>query len=123
MTTAIHPRKKDTIHSNGHRWVYRFDELDAVQEMLGGSWDKVRALLGGKGAGIADMTRAGIPVPSGFTVSTEACNAYMKEGAKFMDKVWGQVTDALKDLETISQKSFGNPEKPLLVSVRSGAKF
>jgi pyruvate,orthophosphate dikinase len=123
MTTAIHPKKKDTIHSNGHRWVYRFDELDAVQQMLGGSWDKVRALLGGKGAGIADMTRAGIPVPSGFTVTTEACNAYMKEGAKFMDKVWGQVTDALKDLETISQKSFGNPEKPLLVSVRSGAKF
>jgi pyruvate,orthophosphate dikinase len=74
MTTAIHPKKKETINSSGHRWVYRFDELDAVQEKLGDSWDKVRALLGGKGAGIPDMSRAGIPVPSGFTVTTEACN-------------------------------------------------
>jgi pyruvate, orthophosphate dikinase len=122
-TATLNPQKKLILNQTSHPWVYRFDELDLVQEMLGGSWDKARALLGGKGAGIADMTRAGIPVPSGFTVTTEACNEYMKEGLTFMDRLWGQVLDALKDLETSTDKCFGNPDKPLLVSVRSGAKF
>lgn len=122
-TATLNPKKKENLSSNSHRWVYRFDELDAVQTMLGGSWDKARSLLGGKGAGIADMTRAGIPVPTGFTVTTEACNAYMKEGTSFMDTLWGQVLDALKEMEANTGKFFGNPENPLLVSVRSGAKF
>jgi hypothetical protein len=73
----------------------------------------VRSLLGGKGAGLGDMTRAGIPVPTRFTVTTEACNQYMAEGVSFMDKLWGQVLDALKETEAETGKQFGNPENLL----------
>jgi pyruvate,orthophosphate dikinase len=103
--------------------VYRFDEIDTVQEMLGGSWDKVRALLGGKGAGLGDMTRAGVPVPPGLTVTTEACNAYLAAGGKFPEGMFDQVKEALAEVEKQAGKRFGDPENPLLVSVRSGAKF
>jgi pyruvate, orthophosphate dikinase len=109
--------------SQPKRWVYLFDEIDAVQKLCGGSWDRVRALLGGKGSGLGDMTRAGVPVPPGFTVTTEACNAYLDAGKKFPENMWDQVLEALKGVETKTGKRFGNPEKPLLVSVRSGAKF
>jgi pyruvate,orthophosphate dikinase len=90
--------------------------------MFGGSWDKVRALLGGKGAGLADMTRAQVPVPPGFSVTTEACNAYQATGT-FPEGMWDQVLVALKTVEAKAGKSFGGAENPLLVSVRSGAKF
>ena len=63
-----------------NRWVYRFDELDAAEAAVGGDWERARALLGGKGANLADMVRAGVPVPAGFTVTTEACNAYLAAG-------------------------------------------
>jgi pyruvate,orthophosphate dikinase len=122
-TATFNPKKKESGQTTAKRWVYRFNETDVVQATLGGSWDKVRSLLGGKGAGLGDMTRAGIPVPAGFTVTTEACNQYMEEGVGFMDKLWGQVLDALKETEAETGKQFGNPENPLLVSVRSGAKF
>src|SRR5688572_21199884 len=98
-TATFNPKKKESGQTTAKRWVYRFNETDVVQATLGGSWDKVRSLLGGKGAGLGDMTRAGIPVPAGFTVTTEACNQYMAEGVGFMDKLWGQVLDALKETE------------------------
>jgi pyruvate,orthophosphate dikinase len=124
MAVAVTPPKKRESQTKvAKRWVYRFDEIDTVQEMLGGSWDKVRALLGGKGAGLGDMTRAGVPVPPGLTVTTEACNAYLAAGGKFPEGMFDQVKEALAEVEKQAGKRFGDPENPLLVSVRSGAKF
>src|SRR5881398_296094 len=95
------------------KWVYQFTEGSA----------KMRDLLGGKGAGAAEMTRAGMPVPPGFTITTEACRAYYASGGKFPRGLWEQVLPALKVLEEKSGKKLGDPKNPLLVSVRSGAKF
>ncbi|MCC7352108.1 MAG: pyruvate, phosphate dikinase [Anaerolineae bacterium] len=95
------------------KWVYLFSE---------GNKD-MRDLLGGKGAGVAEMTRAGLPVPPGFTITTEACNAFFAGGEKFPEGTWDQVLDALKWVEQQTGKKFGDPNNPLLVSVRSGAKF
>ena len=103
------------------KWVYLFEEVTAA-EKYAGSWDGVRSLLGGKGAGLFDMTRAGVPVPPGFTVTTEACNEFRKTG-KFPDGQWKQQLDALKKVEKATGKKFGDPKNPLLVSCRSGAKF
>jgi pyruvate,orthophosphate dikinase len=105
------------------KWVYLFDEVAEAEKEVGGSWDKVRALLGGKGSGLADMTRAGVPVPPGFTITTQACNAYLAEGGKFPDGMWQQALDAIRVVEEKAGKQFGGVENPLLVSVRSGAKF
>src|SRR6267378_1403398 len=96
-----------------HKWVYHFTEGSA----------KMRDLLGGKGAGAAEMTRAGMPVPPGFTITTEACRAYLAHGGKFPPGLWEQATTALKTLERKTGKKFDDPVNPLLVSVRSGAKF
>jgi pyruvate,orthophosphate dikinase len=96
-----------------HKWVYLFEDGDAT----------MRDLLGGKGAGVAEMTRAGLPVPPGFTVTTEACNAFYEGGQTFPDGMWEQVLRALKETERKTGKKFGDPRNPLLVSVRSGAKF
>ncbi|TME00333.1 MAG: pyruvate, phosphate dikinase, partial [Chloroflexi bacterium] len=96
-----------------HKWVYQFREGSA----------KMRDLLGGKGAGAAEMTRAGMPVPPGFTITTEACRAYYASGGKFPKGLWEQVVPALKALERKAGKKFGDVKDPLLVSVRSGAKF
>src|SRR3972149_10138584 len=68
-------------------WVYGFDEVRGA-EKAAGSWDGVRALLGGKGANLAEMTRIGVPVPPGFTITTKACNAYLKKGERFPDGLW-----------------------------------
>jgi len=103
------------------KWVYNFEEVDAA-EKYAGSWDGVRALLGGKGAGLFDMTRAGVPVPPGFTVTTEACNEFRKTG-KFPAGQWDQMLAALKKVEKATGKKFGDAKNPLLVSCRSGAKF
>jgi pyruvate,orthophosphate dikinase len=107
--------------ATAHKWVYLFEEVKAA-EKYAGSWEGVRALLGGKGSGLADMTRAGVPVPPGFTVTTEACNAYRKTG-KFPPGMWTQVLAAMKQIEKATGKKFGDPNNPLLVSCRSGAKF
>jgi pyruvate,orthophosphate dikinase len=124
MAVAALPAKKRSGSGKpSQRWVYLFNEIDEVQESLGGSWDKTRALLGGKGAGLGDMTRAGVPVPPGFTVTTDACNRYLDEGGKFPEGMWDQVLDALKTVEQKTGKQFGNADNPLLMSVRSGAKF
>ncbi len=103
------------------KWVYMFDEV-AEAEKYAGSWDGVRGLLGGKGSGLADMTRAGVPVPPGFTVTTEACNEFRKTG-EFPEGLWDEMLAALKVVEKQTGKKFGDPANPLLVSCRSGAKF
>ncbi|HEY4658122.1 MAG TPA: pyruvate, phosphate dikinase, partial [Gemmatimonadaceae bacterium] len=97
------------------KWVYLF--MDGKAE---GS-AKMRALLGGKGAGVAEMTNAGLPVPPGFTITTEACNAYFAAGKKLPAGLWDQVEKALARLEGAAGKRFGDTSDPLLVSVRSGA--
>ncbi|MBX6770999.1 MAG: pyruvate, phosphate dikinase [Chloroflexi bacterium] len=95
------------------KWVYAFEEGSA----------QMRDLLGGKGAGAAEMTRAGLPVPPGFTITTAACNAYYAAGEQFPEGLWEQVIDALHALEAKTGKKFGDPNNPLLVSVRSGARI
>jgi len=96
-----------------HKWVYLFEE---------GSGEN-KSLFGGKGAGLCEMTRAGLPVPPGLIVTTEACNAYYENGKKFPDGMWEQVTEALHAVEEKVGKRFGDAKNPLLVSVRSGAAF
>jgi pyruvate,orthophosphate dikinase len=95
------------------KWVYRFEEGNA----------SMRELLGGKGAGVAEMTNAGLPVPPGFTITTEACNAYYASGERFPDGMWDQVLSSLRTLERATGKGLGDARNPLLVSVRSGARF
>ncbi|NLS77740.1 MAG: pyruvate, phosphate dikinase [Chloroflexi bacterium] len=94
------------------KWVYMFEEGDR----------SMRNLLGGKGAGLAEMTNAGLPVPPGFTITTEACNAYFAAGKKFPEGMWQQALDAMKTVEDKTGKKFGDPKNPLLVSVRSGSR-
>jgi pyruvate,orthophosphate dikinase len=103
------------------KWVYLFNEIDQA-EAYAGSWDGVRGLLGGKGAGLAEMTRIGVPVPPFFTITTEACNAFQETNA-FPEGMWEQTLAAMKVLEEKTGKVFGDPKNPLLVSCRSGAKF
>ena len=105
------------------KYVYLFNEVDQAEAYCQGSWDGVRGLLGGKGANLSDMTRLDVPVPPGFTVTTEACLAYLANNNEFPESLWQQVLDAVKDVERQTGKEFGNPANPLLVSCRSGAKF
>jgi pyruvate,orthophosphate dikinase len=105
------------------KWVYLFRELDQAEKYAGNDWEGVRGLLGGKGANLADMTRIGVPVPPGFVVTTEACNAYLASGNQFPEGCWDQILTALKEVEKTAGKKFGDKENPLLVSCRSGAKF
>ncbi len=105
------------------KWVYLFNEVDEIQTSVGGQWEGVRTLLGGKGANLADMARIGLPVPPGFTVTTEACNTYLLAGNVFPDGMWEELHTALKTVESASGKIFGDRDNPLLVSCRSGAKF
>jgi pyruvate,orthophosphate dikinase len=84
---------------------------------------KMKDLLGGKGANLAEMTNAGLPVPPGFTITTEACNAYYASGEQFPEGMWDQALVALAKVEEVTGKKFGGSDNPLLVSVRSGAKF
>ncbi|MDE2994766.1 MAG: pyruvate, phosphate dikinase, partial [Chloroflexota bacterium] len=95
------------------KWVYRFADGNA----------EMRDLLGGKGAGLSEMTNAQLPVPPGFTITTEACNAYNAAGKQFPAALWDQTLAAMQEVEVATGKRFGDPQNPLLVSVRSGAKF
>ncbi|HMF54770.1 MAG TPA: pyruvate, phosphate dikinase [Pyrinomonadaceae bacterium] len=97
--------------NNSHKWVYLFEEADGEN----------KALFGGKGAGLAEMTRAGLPVPPGLIVTTEACNTYYANDKTFPEGMWEQVKGALKKIEEKVGKGFGDAGNPLLVSVRSGA--
>ena len=105
-----------------HKWVYLFNEVKDAEAYVGGDWEDVRGLLGGKGANLADMARIGVPVPPGFTVTTEACNYYSANG-DFPEGLWDQMMTALAEVEKQAGKKFGDPKNPLLVSCRSGAKF
>ena len=95
-----------------HKWVYMFKEGNA----------DMRNLLGGKGANLAEMTNLGLPIPQGFTVTTEACTDYYTQGGKISDEINEQILEALKKVEEINGKKFGDNADPLLVSVRSGAR-
>ena len=94
------------------KWVYMFTEGDA----------SMRNLLGGKGANLAEMTKLGLPVPQGFTISTEACTQYYEDGRQINDEIQAQINEAIVKMEEITGKKFGDLENPLLVSVRSGAR-
>lgn len=105
-------------------WVYLFSELDKVESLPEiKNWDDVRALLGGKGANLFEMTRLGLPVPPGFTVSTEACNAYLKCGHELPPGLWDQELSAITHMEKQLGRKFGDARQPLLLSCRSGAMF
>ena len=108
---------------NNEQWIFLFSEVDVAEKYVGGEWEDVRALLGGKGANLAEMTRIGVPVPPGFTATTEACNAYLKVGNNFPEGMWEQELEAMKAVEVTTGKKFGDVTNPLLVSCRSGAKF
>jgi pyruvate,orthophosphate dikinase len=114
-TTAASPTERR--HKASKRYIYAWGEGTA--EGNGGMKD----LLGGKGAGLAEMTIAGLPTPPGFTITTEACNDYFDAGEELPDGLWDDVLEAMKEVERRSGKGFGDPKNPLLVSVRSGAKF
>ena len=94
------------------KWVYMFTEGNAT----------MRNLLGGKGANLAEMTNLGLPVPQGFTVTTEACTQYYEDGRQINDEIMGQIMEAIDKMEGITGKKFGDAKNPLLVSVRSGAR-
>ena len=89
--TAAAKRK---VRTPGPKYVYAFDEIRAAQRAAG-TWDGVRGLLGGKGANLAEMTQLGLPVPPGFTVTTEACNTFLAAGGRFPAGMWDQVLDAV----------------------------
>jgi len=94
------------------KYVYLFNEGDA----------NMRNLLGGKGANLAEMSKLGMPVPNGFTITTEACNKYYDDGEVISDEIQAQIMEYLEKLEEETGKKFGDQENPLLVSVRSGAR-
>mgnify|MGYP004458329823 CR=1 FL=1 len=95
-----------------HKYVYLFTEGNA----------SMRELLGGKGANLAEMTNIGLPVPQGFTISTEACTQYYEDGRRISDEIRGQIMEYIEKMEQVTGKKFGDKENPLLVSVRSGAR-
>ena len=95
-----------------HKYVYLFKEGNA----------DMRNLLGGKGANLAEMTNIGLPVPQGFTITTEACTKYYEDGREINDEIQSQINEYIEKMESITGKKFGDKENPLLVSVRSGAR-
>ena len=105
------------------KWVYLFDEVKQAEEYVGGEWENVRGLLGGKGANLSEMVLIGVPVPPGFTVTTEACNAYLASGETFPEGLREQKLEALRIVEESTGKKFGDRKNPLLISCRSGGKF
>ncbi|MDQ2809909.1 MAG: pyruvate, phosphate dikinase [Chloroflexota bacterium] len=113
MTTTANPPSTTAPATTGHKWVYLFPEGNGT----------MKELLGGKGAGLSEMTNAGLPVPPGFTITTEACRAYYDHNKQFPPGMWDQALAALHEVEAQAGKKLGDPTNPLLVSVRSGAKF
>ena len=94
------------------KYVYLFSEGNA----------SMRNTLGGKGANLAEMTNLGLPVPQGFTISTDACTSYYENNRQITDEIMAQIEEALAKIEAINEKKFGDAKNPLLVSVRSGAR-
>jgi pyruvate,orthophosphate dikinase len=112
MSTATE-EVKETNEQTTNKWVYLFEEGNGEN----------KSLFGGKGAGLCEMTRAGLPVPPGLIVTTEACNAFFDNDKSFPEGMWEQVKEGLQKIEEKVGKKFGDPQNPLLVSVRSGAAF
>ena len=114
LETVVKCRFQNTkgVNKTMHKYVYLFSEGNG----------SMRELLGGKGANLAEMTNLGMPVPQGFTISTEACTKYYEDGRSINEEIKEQVYAALAKIEKINGKKFGDPKNPLLVSVRSGAR-
>src|SRR3990170_1720226 len=115
--TAARPAAPERAHRAAKRYIYAWGGGTAEGSA------QLRDLLGGKGAGLAEMTNAGLPVPPGFTITTEACNDFFAAGETLPDGLWDDVVEAVHEVERLTGKAFGDPANPLLVSVRSGAKF
>src|SRR6186997_494013 len=107
----------DRAHTAAKRYIFAWGGGQAEGDAT------MRDALGGKGAGLAEMTNAGLPVPPGFTITTEACNDFFAAGEKLPDGLWDDVLEAVAQVEKETGKGFGGVANPLLVSVRSGAKF
>src|SRR3954467_13552792 len=107
----------DRPHQAAKRYIYAWGDGSAEGD------SSMRDLLGGKGAGLAEMTKAGLPTPPGFTITTEACNDYFASGQQLPEGLWEDVLEAVRQVEASTGKGFGDPANPLLVRVRSGAKF
>src|SRR5215470_15714933 len=116
MSTSTVEQTEEKV-AQGTKYVYFFGGGKAEGN------GKMKDVLGGKGAGLAEMTNAGLPVPPGFTIQTEACREYMRNRGKVSSGVSEQAEDALRRLEQLQEQKLGDGKNPLLVSVRSGAKF
>ena len=116
MAEAVTPAV-ERAHKAAKRYIYAWGDGRAEGDAT------MRDLLGGKGAGLAEMTNAGLPVPPGFTITTAACTDYFAAGEELPEGLWEDILEAVADLERQTGKRFGDPASPLLVSVRSGAKF
>jgi len=114
---TVTAQSTERAHKAAKRYIYAWG--DGAAEGNG----RMKDLLGGKGAGLAEMTIAGLPTPPGFTITTEACNDYFAAGEQLPAGLWDDVLEAMRDVERQTGKDFGSTENPLLVSVRSGAKF
>src|SRR6186997_991816 len=117
MTQTAEPTTAERAHKAAKRYIYAWGEGAAEGN------GNMKDLLGGKGAGLAEMTKAGLPTPPGFTITTAACNDYFEAGERLPDGLWDDVLEAVKEVERRAGKGFGDASNPLLVSVRSGAKF
>ena len=117
MTTTIDSTATERPHKAQKRYIYAWGDGAAEGNA------QMRDLLGGKGAGLAEMTIAGLPTPPGFTITTEACNDYFANGEQLPGGLWDDVLEAVNEVERRTGKGFGDASNPLLVSVRSGAKF
>jgi len=112
MSDVVTPSRERGATTLAHKPVWRFEDGEGT----------LKELLGGKGAGLAEMTRAGLPVPPGFTITTEVCLAFYRLGQTLPPEIWTDVADALREVEQKTGKTFGGGANPLLVSVRSGAR-
>ena len=101
------------------KYLYYFSEGN---DAFGGDKVTMKNILGGKGAGLAEMTAAGMPVPQGFTITTEACTQYYEDGRQINDEIFAEIMEYVEKMEKITGKKFGDLHNPLLVSVRSGAR-
>ena len=101
MTDQVAAAPSQTAEVDTHKYVYLFKEVELAEQYVGGEWEGVRGLMGGKGANLAEMTRLGVPVPPGFTVTTEACNAYLDAGEQFPPGMWEQVLAAVASFSSL----------------------
>ena len=122
MPRAVRARaesKREVNESMSKKYIYYFSEGN---EAFGGDKTTMKNILGGKGSGLAEMTAAGMPVPQGFTITTEACTQYYADGRQINDEITADIFEHVKGLEKITGKTFGDNSNPLLVSGRSGAR-